>query len=222
MKAIIVFGDSIVHGRGESPNIGWVGRLKEFFERQDIFNCVFNLGIPGDTTRDLLKRFDAEIESRVKITYEGDRCVVIIAIGLNDTRGISSEDNIQVSIDEYAKNINKLVGKTKNHTNDIVIVGLTPVDESLTKPFDDTFFTNERILQYNQKLKDIAKELDVHFIDVFDTLISGWNKKLMDGVHPNSEGYTELYEIIENKLLKEGYIEDKGTDNSRYKRIKKK
>jgi hypothetical protein len=45
MKGILCFGDSITFGRGEMPSIGWVGRLKNYYEKQDFYNCVFNLGI---------------------------------------------------------------------------------------------------------------------------------------------------------------------------------
>jgi lysophospholipase L1-like esterase len=35
MFGVLVFGDSIAWGRGELPNIGWVGRLKKEIEATD-------------------------------------------------------------------------------------------------------------------------------------------------------------------------------------------
>ena len=43
MKGILVCGDSIAFGRGESPNVGWAGRLKVNFESKEFHNCLFNL-----------------------------------------------------------------------------------------------------------------------------------------------------------------------------------
>ena len=65
MFGILVCGDSISLGRGESPNIGWVGRLKEYFESKDQYNSCFNLGISGDTSTDILTRFENEIKARI-------------------------------------------------------------------------------------------------------------------------------------------------------------
>lgn len=64
MFGILCFGDSITVGRGELPNIGWVGRLKNEVEGREC-RSVYALGIPGDTSKDLLQRMDVECKSRM-------------------------------------------------------------------------------------------------------------------------------------------------------------
>ena len=66
MKRIICFGDSITFGRGENPNIGWCGRLKNYFESKDPYNAIYNLGVPGHTSTDLLLRFNIEASGRIR------------------------------------------------------------------------------------------------------------------------------------------------------------
>lgn len=80
MFGILCFGDSIIHGRGELPSIGWVGRLKLEFERKDFYNLVYNLGVPGDSSTTLLKRFEIEIKNRVLYKRESDKFVILIRI----------------------------------------------------------------------------------------------------------------------------------------------
>ena len=41
MHGILCFGDSITFGRGETPNIGWAGRLKKYFESKDFYNVLY-------------------------------------------------------------------------------------------------------------------------------------------------------------------------------------
>ena len=62
MKGILCFGDSLTFGVGELPNKSWCGRLKDYFEIKENHNGVYNLGVPGHTSTDLLKRFNAEAE----------------------------------------------------------------------------------------------------------------------------------------------------------------
>ena len=69
MDGMLIFGDSIVSGRGEIPNIGWVGRLKKDFENSP-HKSIFNLGIPGDTSTNLFKRFETEIKAREARTVQ--------------------------------------------------------------------------------------------------------------------------------------------------------
>lgn len=60
---ICIFGDSITWGASDSEKGGWVERLKIYFgEKYDI--NVYNLGISGDATEDLLVRIEKELRSR--------------------------------------------------------------------------------------------------------------------------------------------------------------
>jgi lysophospholipase L1-like esterase len=196
MKGIIIFGDSIVSGRGEIPNIGWVGRLKKDFENE-FHNCIFNLGIPGDTSTNLLKRFETEVKARVRYKHPGDKFTIIIAIGINDSKAVKSRNKLQTKKISFRKNILKLIQISKEYTKDIILVGLTPVNEKLTNPFEDTYFINSRIKEYNEIIKKATKSKKVKFIELFHKLD---NKLLVDGVHPNKKGYELMYNIIKKSI----------------------
>ena len=75
MQTICVFGDSIAWGASDSEKGGWVERLKIYMGEHRSGN-VYNLGVSGDTTNDLLERFEQEAKAR-----ESD--VIIFAVGTN-------------------------------------------------------------------------------------------------------------------------------------------
>lgn len=207
MFGILVCGDSISFGRGESPNIGWAGRLKKDFGPKGFHNCLFDLGIPGDTSTTLLKRFENEVRSRIKYIYPGDKYIIIIAIGINDSRAIGNPNRLETKPEQFKKNILKLISIAKRYTKHILFIGLTPVNEDITNPFEDTYFINSRIKEYNGIIKDCSQKEKVKFLEVFSKLIKkDYKKMLVDGVHPNKKGYVEIHKIIKNFLIKNKMI----------------
>jgi lysophospholipase L1-like esterase len=195
MKGILCFGDSITFGMGE--NGGWAGRLKKYFEPKGDHNAVYNLGIPGDTTTGLLKRFDKEAGSRVRYCWPGDKYLIVIAVGVNDTRGLNHPDKLQTKPEQFKKNIAKLIKKAKKYTKHIKFVGLTPVDEDITYPYEDTYFLNKRIKEYDKIIKDACRKSKVGYIDLFNQM----KKNLLDdGLHPNSKGFDFIFKIIKKNL----------------------
>ena len=206
MFGILVFGDSIVFGRGEKPALGWAGRLKQYFEEQDPYNAVYNLGIPGDTTGDLLERFDTEAKARIHYYFPEDKYIVIFGIGTNDARCIETPDKHQTKPDEFRQNILTLIKKAKKHAKKhakhIVFVGLLPVNEDITNPFEDTYFTNKRQKEYNEIIKACCEQEKIEFIDLLDEWLKADYKNLLeDGLHPNSKGYERMYETVKNFLV---------------------
>jgi lysophospholipase L1-like esterase len=191
MFAITIFGDSIVFGRGD--NKGWVGRLKEDFQAKDYYNVVYNLGIPGDTSSTLLKRFDTECKARIQYSRKDDKHVLIIGIGINDSRLINKKP--ETSLKKFESNIKQLVKKAKKYTENVIFIGLTQVDER-AKNYEGTSFSNDRIAKYNE----IIKKQDVMFIEMPKV-------SLDDGLHPDSKGYDKMYKIIKGFLVGKGLIE---------------
>jgi len=209
MFGILAFGDSIVFGRGNNIDRGWAGRMRKYFEAKDYYNGFYNLGIPGNSTADLLERIDTECKARIKINRQEDKFVVLIGIGINDSRLIGKLDNPQVKEDDFKNNILKLIKISKKYTEHVVFIGLTPVDESKTKPYEETYFLNERIEKFNEIIKESCAKNKILFVDMLDEIKNkkiNFAKLLDDGLHPNAKGYEEMHKIIkkfliENKLI---------------------
>jgi len=190
---ICVWGDSIAWGANDPEQGGWVNRLRNYCEAQKDDVHVYNLGISGDDTADVLERIEGEAKAR-----EPD--LAIFAIGTNDAQFVHSRDAFRVSETEYKQNLGKLCELARKFTDRLVFIGLTSVDESKTTPIPwnpDKSYTNARLETLNGIIKELCNEKGLAYIPVEKVLRSG---DFADGLHPNSQGHQKLFEVIKDTL----------------------
>lgn len=205
MFGILALGDSIVFGRGTVPSNGWTSRIKKYFESKEFHNVVYNLGIPGDSSSGLVKRFETECRARVDNTWPGSKFVILIGVGMNDICYAKTSDNPKTKPVLFKKNILKLIKLAKKYTKDVVFVGITPVDEKSTMPWEGMYYSNEMIKEYNSLILNCCKKEGVLFVDLFGKM-PRYRELLVDGIHPNEKGYEKMYKVIkkfwiDNKLI---------------------
>ena len=192
-KIINIFGDSITWGASDEMG-GWANRLRNYLaEKSEDYSEVYNLGISGDNTVGLLKRFAIENEVRNPDT-------IIIAIGNNDSQYIQSKDNPRVALEKFESNLVEIVGQAKKFTKEIILVGITKVDEVKVAPtkWDDTkYYDNENIALCNAKIKKICAKNNLLFIEMQDLLK---DEDLEDGLHPNSKGHEKMFLRVKDFL----------------------
>lgn len=210
---ILCFGDSITYGNWD-PKGGWVGQLRDFLDSKSLENysgedlystyytLTYNLGIPGETSSGLLERFETELAMR----YNPDELnIILIAIGINDSRYYNSLAQYETDIDQFRQNIWDLEEIAKKYTNDVAFIGLTPVDEIRTNPLAweaDATYKNEYIKQYDTVIKEFCESRKIPFIDIFSQMKDMDMMKLSeDGIHPNQEGYRVMKEIIRTAVF---------------------
>ena len=181
--------------------------MEKGLENPELDYSVYNLGISGDNSDDLLKRFEFEIKQRLE---ENDGIINIIALGVNDSQFVHSKNNFRILPDKFKNNLKKVVDLSKKFSSKMIFVGLTPVDEFKTSPIPwniDKAYKNEYISNYNKIIKSICQENNIHFIDMFNEFNKIDYKKLLeDGLHPNSEGHRKMFEIVRDFLMKEGMV----------------
>src|SRR4030042_1024853 len=212
MVRILVFGDSITYGAWDKEG-GWVNRLRKFMDEKNLpelsksgFYClVYNLGVSGNTTEDLLQRFESEINDRL---MEGDETIIILSIGINDSQFNPSSNNFKIPPQKFQDNIKKLLNAAREISSKIIFVGLTPVDEKITTSwYTDECYKNEYIQKYDEIIKSACKENKIYFVEIFnDFMESNYNKLLEDGLHPNSEGHKKIFEIVRDFLSKNSIV----------------
>ena len=94
---IVAFGTSFTNGKGVSRKDAWPAKLESNLNLQGVSVHVSNLGINGNTTRDLMRRVSTEIP-------EGTPIVIFeYAIGNDQRAGIAS--------DETFKNVREIVSQ---------------------------------------------------------------------------------------------------------------
>lgn len=190
---ILIFGDSITWGAYDPEQGGWATRLRNYFEAQDNDTDVYNLGISGDTTADLLERIEIEAKSR-------EPNLIIFAIGINDAQFIHSTNDLRVSPDEFQQNLAKLLSTGKKFTDEVVFVGLTRVDESKTTPIPwntDKSYTNENIERLDNAIKKFCEDNKLKFIPM-ESVVG--NDDLIDGLHPNTKGHIKIFNLMKSEI----------------------
>jgi lysophospholipase L1-like esterase len=209
MSRILIFGDSITYGAWDKEG-GWAQRLRKYIDEKiaidpNYYHLVYNLGISGNTSEDLLKRFELECNARQK--EEGD-VVIIIAIGENDSQ--IKNGKAKVEMKQFEKNLESLLKLSKKFTDKVFFVGLCPADESKSDPIPwDTSksYKNDSIEKYNAAVRKFCEKNNLEFIDVFSNLIKMNYKELLDdGIHPNTEGHQQIFEIIKDYLIRNKII----------------
>jgi len=197
-KKICVWGDSIVYGAGDVELGGWTNRLALYLRKKDRDYRVYNLGISGDISTGLLKRFIVEAEIR-------EPEVIIFAIGINDAQYLLKENMVRVSTDNFKSNIVQLVDGAKKFTDKIIFLSCSPVDEDKTNPIPwhpNINYNNNRIEEKNNIIKTICLQYNLQFIDIYKEFLKHNNYKelLFDGLHPNEFGHQLIFEIVKEKL----------------------
>lgn len=210
---IICFGDSITYGNWD-PKGGWVGRLRDSLDSKSLnaymgdnlyskfYTLTYNQGIPGDTSTGLFARFENELTPRFNPDEE---TVILFAIGINDSRYYISTGKHETDLEVFGQNIWDMWEIARQYTNDVAFIGLTPVDEDRTNPLSwepDAVYKNNYIQKYDEVIKDFCSYREIPFIDLFSQMIDLDLHKLMeDGIHPNSEGYKIIEEIIRSAVF---------------------
>ncbi|MDN4494325.1 GDSL-type esterase/lipase family protein [Ureibacillus aquaedulcis] len=146
------------------------GEFQEFYPDQ----VVLNRGISKDTSAGVLNRINEVVGRNAKEVY--------LLIGVNDIR-------TKVEQDAYIGNIRKIIESFAKSKTEIYIQSILPVNNSI---YGDKV-TNDKVKRFNKALKETAKELNVHFLDLFPyfTDEEGQLKKeyTIDGIHLNGKGY---------------------------------
>ncbi|MFH0986759.1 MAG: GDSL-type esterase/lipase family protein [Candidatus Micrarchaeota archaeon] len=212
---LLVIGDSLAWGAWDEKFHGWVNRLQLILEKRGEYKYeIFNLGIGGEHSRDMLKRIDCECKARLatdeaKRWFSKKENVIIIEVGKNDAR---IENNKAVIPEkEFEKNLEKIVKIARKYANHIYFTSCAgPIDETKTTPLDDIVdlavsYTNESAQKYSKIIEKVCRQNKVGFIDIYTPLKKAKNV-LSDGLHLNERGHQVVAETVEKALIKAGFI----------------
>lgn len=200
---ILVFGDSLVYGAWDSQG-GWCDRLKQRFHREKNGAAasrkmqLFNLGIGGEDSEALLRRFTTEISTRAKAEWP---LVILIATGANDTR-MQQAGSPRISSEKYRKNLENLIAQAQVVTQSILLVGIAPVQND-TQSFKGTILSNAVLKHYDAIMSAVAAQTGVPKVQLFEALSTSQEQIFSsDGVHPNDVGHALIEQLVAVELEK--------------------
>lgn len=147
-----------------------------------------NRGISGDTTNGILNRIDEVIESKPR--------KIFIMIGINDLNQGRSVDEIFNNYKIILNSFHKKSSKTEVFVQSIL-------------PLNNQNFpnggVNNKIIELNARLKDLAQEFSFQYIDLYSSFLDGNNqldeRYTIDGIHLNGQGYLVWKGIIEQDVI---------------------
>ena len=196
-EKILIFGDSITWGADDIDGLGWANRFRKKLESEGADTAVYNLGIRGDTTSGLLKRFEVEAEAR-----KSTNICIVFAIGINDSRFINNLETPETPLEQFKLNIKELTELAEKFTKNIIFVGLTnvtPDEINLPRVGKSYIYTNNNIRNYDQAIENLAKQKGYKFISLQNLLNP--EDFYEDGLHPNSKGHTKMCDLISKYII---------------------
>ncbi|MFI8458925.1 GDSL-type esterase/lipase family protein [Kitasatospora sp. NPDC085464] len=194
---ICFLGDSFVQGLGDPEFRGWVGRV---LQAAAPGATAFNLGVRRDTSAQVRRRWQAEVEAR---TVPGADNRLVVSVGANDA---TEEDGApRVPPLGTLDNLAALLGGARALGLGTLVVGPPPV-------VCDGAAHLDRLRGLVPQLAATCAAFEVPFVDVTETLAADpvWVSEAgaADGAHPGAGGYGRLAELV----LAGGFREWIGTD----------
>lgn len=204
---VLIFGDSITQGFYDEQG-GWATRLVNHYLAQDVAGkddapTLFNLGISGDTTQNLLDRFEAETNARIN---KGGDNALIFAIGTNDI--VYRGEEVDNTPEQYVRQLHDLLNLAHSYTDKTLFISLFPVIDEQLQPFpwssSGKCYSTERMRLFNNELVVFCKENNLELVDLWSVFENQSDMKSLffDGIHPNNSGHKLIAETIKPKLEK--------------------
>lgn len=175
---ICVFGDSFVAGVGDPKALGWVGRVAARTPPSTgVALTVYQLGVRGQTTEDIVVRMPMESSPRFA---RGDEHGVVLAVGVADAFTDSP----------VARSVATLEFGLQSMQTRRLVVGPPPVGPAETRA---------RITELDDAYASLCRRIDVPYISTYRALVErrSWSAQTFaDGLHPAQAGYGMLADVV--------------------------
>lgn len=192
-STFLMFGDSVTdmghkesgEGLFEAIGVGYPADIQSFLVTgyPDYHIRVINKGISGNTSRDLVERFDTDV-----LPYRPE--TLLILIGINDVWRQFDTPHIPewaVSPEEYEANLEEIIARSESFVKNLILVTPYYIEERA----EDRM--RARMDEYGRIVKKVAEKHGAIFVD----MQAAWNRLLKyhhstyiawDRIHPNSQG----------------------------------
>ena len=176
---ILCLGDSLTYGARDRYGRSYPAELgKILSEKTGEFYICHNYGINGETSSDLLRRSWGIMKSTRSCK------IMLLLIGTNDTKK-------PTPLPVYRDNLRQIILSSRAN-------GMTPIVGTLPElEFSPYYQSNREYVDiYSAEIIKLSKELNFEVCD-----LSKMKKYLIDGVHFDNEGYTEVASRFADKVL---------------------
>jgi lysophospholipase L1-like esterase len=214
---IVALGDS-------TTEAGWEGnaksvypeRLEAALEARGIDVDVINAGISNTTSRQAVERLDSDVRR-----FDPD--YVIIQFGINDSWIDASlgRTKPRLTLDEYEGYLKTIIETMRADGAKPILMTANPMrwselyghelkDPALGFDFDDPRGINRLLDVYSERVREIAREMNVPLVDVskrfeaYDRILGQSISDILlpnDDIHPNDAGHAMIAEWLTEILM---------------------
>ena len=187
-RQLTVIGDSGVYGWGDREGGGWCERLRRSWMQTPEAPVVYPLGVRGDGLENVAQRWEQEWKARGELRRQTPGGL-LLSVGLNDSAKVGRRDGRPLlSADAYRFGVEQLM-----------VLGLTPVDEHPMPFADCLWYDNAAISVYEAQLEEACLEADVPFLPLHQPMQQepgwlGWIEP--DGIHLNADGHHWIHQRL--------------------------
>jgi lysophospholipase L1-like esterase len=185
-------GENRVVFLGDSITDYW--KLADYFPGKPY--VVFNRGIDGQTTPQMLVRFRQDV-------IDLHPAVLVVLAGTNDLAGVTGPARNE----DIEANYESMAELARLHHIRVVFSSLLPVN-NYTEDAKESFALRprERILALNTWLKDYCAKNRLVYLDYFSAMVDdkGMLKRGLsdEGLHPNAAGYKIMAPLAEKAIAR--------------------
>jgi len=183
---ICFIGDSFVSGAYDGECLGWAGRISAAARGRGHDVSPYNLGIRGETSLQISKRWRQEAEVRQAAQQEGR---LVFEFGVNDAREVNGKR--QLEPDRSLAAARGILAEAVAWKPTLMIGPPPGGDEA----------RNGRVQELSEMLAALCREISVPYFDSYTALLPSGifvaSTKSVDGTHPSAAGYAEWARVID-------------------------
>jgi lysophospholipase L1-like esterase len=183
---ICFIGDSFVSGAYDDECLGWAGRISAAARRRKHDVSPYNLGVRGETSIQIARRWRAEAEARQSAQQEGR---LVFEFGVNDARDVNGKRQMEAAQSLAAAR--EILGAAVAWKPTLMI-GPPPGGDPAR---------NIRVKDMSDAIANLCALLGVAYFESFTPLAESAtfiaSTKAVDGTHPNAAGYAEWARAID-------------------------
>lgn len=150
---------------------------------------IIDAGVPGDTSAQMLARFDADVLAYSPAT-------VVILAGTNDIRHLASPDQ---------SNLFAMVEKAESAGAHVIVGTIPPINDWSAGMPVDAAQGNAEVMAWNRGIRDAAFAYGFEIADYYPRLVNPDNTQNAalfnsDHLHPNAAGYAVMTPVVNARL----------------------
>jgi lysophospholipase L1-like esterase len=191
---LVALGDSLAHGLGDASGRGFVGDVRQQYQKLGYKVVQSNLGIDGLTSSGLLKELQqASVQDLLRSAD-----VILVSIGGNDLSRAAGLPRIDVqrigkAQEQFAANLTAILTDIRkwNQTAPVLLVGLyNPYADVASSAVLTNSVVESWVVREIQVASRFPQTVVVQTFDLF--LLHGPQFLYVDHFHPNQAGYQRI------------------------------